>query len=285
MEENQEETKDFNWGKVEWGKRIAGGAYGIVFLCQYGGKKVAIKVICAGEEDIDGVETAELSFLREVSTCSLLDHPNIAKFITAKEDVNPPLKDLKNSGFCGVIVSEYLEGGTLASYVRHHKKLALKEKIKLALEVARGLYYLHSKNIAHRDVKLDNLLLDGQGRVKIIDFGVSRIETEDMSVKVGTKGYIAPEVLVSNSYNHRCDVFSFGICLWELYYLKRFGSSLASSTPQIGKDCPKKLADLMRRCWTDPSTRPEMAEVVKTLEDVLKKAERSPFGCFSFLKR
>ncbi|CAI9112803.1 OLC1v1013296C1 [Oldenlandia corymbosa var. corymbosa] len=198
----EEAAKEFDWEELEWGERIASGAYGTVFLCRYCGKDVAVKVISAGEEDSCAVETAELSFLREVSTWVQLDHPNVAKLIEAKEDVKPPLKELKKSGCCCAVVREYLKGGTLASYVRHHKKLSFKHKIKLALDVARALSYLHSKNIVHRDVKLQNLMLDDKGRVKIIDFGGSKIETDEMSVKVGTKGYIAPEVLDSTSYDH-----------------------------------------------------------------------------------
>lgn len=97
------------------------------------------------------------------------------------------------------IVVEYVPGGTLRSHLlkNHIKKLPLNSVIQIALDIARGLSYLHSKKIVHRDVKTSNLVMDKDGRVKIIDFGVSRIESScplDMTAQIGTIGYMAPEV-------------------------------------------------------------------------------------------
>ncbi|CAI9087268.1 OLC1v1021302C1 [Oldenlandia corymbosa var. corymbosa] len=295
MEEDQESAKIFDWNKLDWGKKIAFGSYGAVFKGQYEGQNVAVKVMDFGE---DSAAVAE-AFSREVSTWTQLHHPNVAKFIVSRDfisnkDVIPRPKKLK-SACC--VVSEYLEGGTLASYLKNHKNLALTHKIQLALDVARGLSYLHSKRIVHRDVKLENLLLDGEKRVKIIDFGISRPEASnpaEMTANMGTKGYMAPEVLGCCPYDHKCDVFSFGICLWEIYYQKRVETQL-SYTPLIRDDCPIGLARLMKNCWDDPHRRPEMETVVTDLEELLGKAEEDMkgskrsiaqrIGCFGFLKR
>ncbi|KAM3291127.1 serine/threonine-protein kinase STY8-like [Capsicum chacoense] len=127
----------------------------------------------------------------------------------------------KNIGY-GVVV-EYVSGGTLRSHLLKNsiiKRLSLDSVIQLALDVARGLSYLHSKKIVHRDVKTTNLVVDKKGRIKIIDFGVSRVEAScpiDMTAETGTVGYMAPEVLLGLPYDHKCDVYSFGICLWEIY--------------------------------------------------------------------
>ncbi|CAI9106729.1 OLC1v1005948C1 [Oldenlandia corymbosa var. corymbosa] len=282
MEGDQDLWKEFKPEKLKWRKRIASGGYGDVFAGAYDGKKVAIKVMT-------GSAFAE-AFQREVSTwIQLGDHPNVAVFIGATKDIKSP-KQLKIS-YC--IVSEFLPGGTLAAYVTKRKEIALSRKLQLALDAARGVSHLHSKNILHRDVKLKNLLLDGEGRVKILDFGISRIEDTDMSVNVGSRGYKAPEVMINGSYGCKCDVFSFGICLWEIYYQKRAQLNL-STTPRIGDDCPEDLANLMRRCWKDCKDRPQMAEIAKDLEDMLSKTEdafgsqkNNQFGgCFfSFLRR
>ncbi|CAI9097621.1 OLC1v1034092C1 [Oldenlandia corymbosa var. corymbosa] len=282
MEGDQDLWKDFKPETLKWGKRIASGGYGDVFAGAYDGKKVAIKVMMGS--------AFEEAFQREVSTwIQLGDHPNVAVFIGATKDIKPP-KQPKN---CYCIVSEFLPGGTLAAYITKHKKMALPRKLQLALDAARGVSHLHSKNILHRDVKLENLLLDGEGRVKILDFGISRIEDVDMSVNVGSRGYKAPEVMFHGSYDCRCDVFSFGICLWEIYYQKRAQLNL-STTPRIGDDCPEDLANLMRRCWRDCKERPKMAEVAKDLEDMLSKTEddmgsqtNNQVGgcCFGFLIR
>ncbi|CAI9115717.1 OLC1v1016703C1 [Oldenlandia corymbosa var. corymbosa] len=281
MEGYQDLWKDFKPEKLKWGRRIASGGYGDEFAGAYDRKKVAIKVMI-------GSAFAE-AFQREVSTwIQLGDHPNIAMFIGATKDIKPP-KQLKR---CCCIVSEFLPGGTLAAYITKRKKIALSRKLQLALDAVRGVSHLHSKNIIHRDVKLENLILDGEGRVKILDFGISRIEDVDMSVNVGSRGYKAPEVMIHGSCGCKCDVFSFGICLWEIYYQKRAQLNM-STTPRIGDDCPGDLSNLMIRCWRDCKDRPKMAVVAKDLEVMLSKTEddmgsqtnNQVGGCFGCLRR
>lgn len=99
---------------------------------------------------------------------------------------------------CCVIV-EYCPGGALKSYLikNRRRKLAFKVVIQLAVDLARGLSYLHSQKIVHRDVKTENMLLDKTRTVKIADFGVARLEASnpnDMTGETGTLGYMAPEV-------------------------------------------------------------------------------------------
>ncbi|KAF0924772.1 hypothetical protein E2562_014571 [Oryza meyeriana var. granulata] len=117
---------------------------------------------------------------------------------------------------CCVVV-EYITGGTLKSHLIKHfeRKLPYKEAVRLALAMARGLSYLHSRKIVHRDVKTENMLLDdGKLNLKIADFGVARIEVDprDMTGATGTPRYMAPEVLAGRPYNRKCDVYSFAIC-------------------------------------------------------------------------
>lgn len=105
---------------------------------------------------------------------------------------------------CCVIV-EYCPGGALKSYLikNRRRKLAFKVVIQLALDLARGLSYLHSQKIVHRDVKTENMLLDKTRTVKIADFGVARLEASnpnDMTGETGTLGYMAPEVYNLNIY-------------------------------------------------------------------------------------
>ncbi|KAL3528598.1 hypothetical protein ACH5RR_007920 [Cinchona calisaya] len=170
---------------------------------------------------------------------------------------------MPKNGCC--IVAEYVGGGTLSSYLWKNRirKLPLNVVIQLALDAAKGLCYLHSQKVVHRDVKTDNMLLDNSRRVKIIDFGVSRYEAlnpTEMTAQTGTTGYMAPEVLCSSPYDHKCDVFSFGICLWEIYCCAR-PNFTTSFRPVIPENCPSSLANLMNDCWdADPKRRPEMAE-------------------------
>ncbi|KAG8037910.1 hypothetical protein GUJ93_ZPchr0025g2910 [Zizania palustris] len=164
-----------------------------------------------------------------------LDHPNITKFIgvsmgTSNLMIPPSDDDARNNGDMDVpppdraccVVVEFLTGGTLKGHLIKHmdSKLPYKEVVRFALAMARGLSRLHSRNIVHRDVKTENMLLDGELNLKIADFGVARLEQQDpreMTGTTGTLGYMAPEVLNGKPYNRSCDVYSFGICLWEMY--------------------------------------------------------------------
>ncbi|KAL5061140.1 hypothetical protein RYX36_032744, partial [Vicia faba] len=101
---------------------------------------------------------------------------------------------------CCVIV-EFLTGGTLKQYLikNRRKKLAYKIVVQLALDLSRGLSYLHSKKIVHRDVKSENMLLDGNQNLKIVDFRVARLEAmnpSNMTGETGTLEYMAAKVLI-----------------------------------------------------------------------------------------
>ncbi|KAH9623367.1 hypothetical protein KSS87_012623 [Heliosperma pusillum] len=242
-------------------------------------------------------ETVQLreSFRNEVAVWHKLDHPNVTKFIGASmgtSNLTIPVnnsskggRDAKPSRACCVVV-EYLAGGTLKEYLIKNKKrkLAIKVVIQFALDLSRGLSYLHSKKIVHRDVKTENMLLDTKRTLKIADFGVARVEAQnpkDMTGETGTIYYMAPEVLDGKPYDRKCDVYSFGICLWETYCCcmpyhglysfadLSYGVVHKNLRPEMPKCCPASLANIMRKCWdANPNKRPNMDEVVRLLEAV-----------------
>nr|GFC47583.1 serine/threonine-protein kinase HT1-like [Tanacetum cinerariifolium] len=139
-------------------------------------------------------------------------------------ELNIPTNEGRNclrDGSCCVVV-EYVPGGTLKKHLRGNSKnkLSFKTVVKISLELAKGLSFLHSKKIVHRDVKTENMLLDANGTLKITDFGVARVEAQnpkDITGKTGTLTYMAPEVIDGKPYDRKCDVYSFAICLWEIY--------------------------------------------------------------------
>lgn len=225
--------------------------------------------------------------------------------IPAQNSLNGDLIQVPSRTCC--VVVEYLAGGTLKNYLikNRRKKLAFKVVIQLALDLSRGLSYLHSKKIVHRDVKTENMLLDKSRTVKIADFGVARVEAQnpkDMTGETGTLGYMAPEVLDGKPYNRKCDVYSFGICLWEIYccempYPDLSFAELTSAVvrqnlrPEIPRCCPSSLANVMKKCWdANSDKRPEMDEVVRLLEaiDTSKGGGMIPVdqsqGCLCFGK-
>ncbi|KAH7653256.1 Dual-specificity kinase protein [Dioscorea alata] len=299
---------------------VAKGTYGTVYRGNYDGKDVAVKLLDWGEDGFTtDAETAALrsSFKQEVAVWHKLDHPNITKFIGASmgtSDLKIPEKNALNNGenntiparACCVVV-EYLAGGTLKQFLIRHRqrKLAYKIVIELALDLSRGLSYLHSRKIVHRDVKTENMLLDMDRKLKIADFGVARVEAQnphDMTGETGTLGYMAPEVLNGKPYNRKCDVYSFGICLWEIYccampYANLSFIEVSSAVvhqclrPDIPRCCPNSLASIMKKCWdANPNKRPDMDEVVGLLEAIdttkgggMVPDDDQPFvGCLCF---
>ncbi|GAA0186280.1 non-receptor serine/threonine protein kinase [Lithospermum erythrorhizon] len=269
-----------------------------------------------GIATVTEISNLRASFRQEVAVWQKLDHPNVTKFVGASmgtSKLSIPSTSSSNDGrnamptrACCVVV-EYLAGGTLKKFlIRHYrKKLPFKIVIQLALDLARGLSYLHSEKIVHRDVKSENMLLTVQRNLKIADFGVARVEAQnprDMTGETGTLGYMAPEVLEGKPYNRKCDVYSFGICLWEIYccdmpYADLSFAEVSSGVvqqnvrPAIPKCCPSAFANIMRKCWdASPDKRPEMEEVVSLLEaiDTSQGGGMIPddqaSGCFCFGK-
>ncbi|PNT77201.1 hypothetical protein BRADI_1g59133v3 [Brachypodium distachyon] len=150
------------------------------------------------------------------------------------------------------------------------------------------------------------MLFDTKGNLKIIDFGVARVEAEnpkDMTGTTGTPGYMAPEVIQGYPYNRKCDVYSFWICLWEMYCcdMPYAGLSFTEATsaivhqglrPDIPRCCSTPMANIMRRCWdASPDKRPHMEEVVRLLEGLdtskgggmITDEAQSP-GCLCFFR-
>ncbi|XP_047982791.1 serine/threonine-protein kinase STY13-like [Salvia hispanica] len=292
---------------------LARGTFGTVHRGVYDGQDVAVKLLDWGEEGHRTqaeVSSLRAAFAQEVAVWHKLDHPNVTKFVGASLGASE-LNIQKDGGHLGMprnvccVVVEYLPGGTLKNFlIRNSRaKLPFKVVIQLALDLARGLSYLHSKKIVHRDVKTENMLLDKNRTIKIADFGVARVEASnpnEMTGETGTLGYMAPEVLNGHPYNRKCDVYSFGICLWEIYccdmpFPNLSFSELTSAVvhqnlrPEIPRCCPSSIANVMKRCWdANSDKRPEMVEVVAMVEaiDTSKGGGMIPpnksQGCFCF---
>ncbi|PIN19885.1 Tyrosine kinase [Handroanthus impetiginosus] len=294
---------------------IARGSFGTLHRGVYDGEDVAVKLLDRGEEGLKTkaeIQSIRAAFTQEVAVWHKLDHPNVAKFIGATMGSGDLNIQTENghigmpSNICCVVV-EYLPGGAVKSYLfrNRRKKLAFKVVVQMALDLARGLSYLHSQKIVHRDVKTGNMLLDKSHTVKIADFGVARVEASnpnDMTGETGTMAYMAPEVLNGDPYDRKCDVYSFSICLWAIYccdmpYPDLSFSEVHSAVvhqnlrPKIPRCCPSSLANVMKRCWdANPDKRPEMDEVVTMLEaiDTSRGGGMIPLdqqqGCLCFRK-
>ncbi|XP_076941532.1 serine/threonine-protein kinase 54-like [Bidens hawaiensis] len=295
--------------KLVFGKVIGRGSFGVVHKGSYQGQTVAVKVLDFGNTRVTKamMECMKNDFMKEACLWQNLDHPNVTKMIgaTMSMKTNSRSKKSKTESDC-CIVSEFVKGGSLRSYLlkNRKKKLPMKTVIQFALDIAKGLRYLHSKRIIHHDVKPENILIDNQNKLKLTDFGESVYEPLELvftSGEIGTRGYMAPEVASKMPYGQKCDVYSFGICLWEIYtcdmaYTYNLDNIPADiyneMRPSIPVNCPISLAQLMERCWdTNPKKRPEMKAVVVELEEIIKsegwqtlsKDHNGVHSCFGFL--
>ncbi|CAL5356637.1 unnamed protein product [Camellia sinensis] len=135
-------------------------------------------------------------------------HKNVVQFIGACT---------RTPNLC--ILTEFMSRGSVYNFL-HKQKGAFKLPVllKVALDISKGMNYLHQNNIIHRDLKTANLLMDENEVVKVADFGVSRVQAQSgvMTAETGTYRWMAPEVIEHKPFDHKADIFSFGIVLWEL---------------------------------------------------------------------
>ncbi|KAL6990081.1 hypothetical protein U1Q18_015829 [Sarracenia purpurea var. burkii] len=195
------------WEDLTLGEQIGQGSCGTVYHALWYGSDVAVKVFSKQEYSDDVM----LSFRQEVSLMKRLRHPNILLFMGA---VTSPQR------LC--IVTEFLPRGSLFRLLqRNTSRLDRRRRVHMALDIARGMNYLHHCNppIIHRDLKSSNLLVDKNWTVKVGDFGLSRLKHETyLTTKTGkgTPQWMAPEVLRNEPSDEKSDVYSFGVILWEL---------------------------------------------------------------------
>ncbi|KAM8961856.1 dual specificity testis-specific protein kinase 1-like isoform 2-T2 [Pelodytes ibericus] len=218
------------------------------------------------------------NMLREVQLMNRLCHPNILRFM----------------GVCvqqGQLhaLTEYINGGNLEQLLQGPEPLSWSVRVKLSLDISRGLRYLHSKGVFHRDLTSKNCLVrcEESGYTAVVgDFGLAekipdRSQTEPLSV-VGSPYWMAPEVLHGNLYNEKADVFAFGIILCEIIaripadpdYLPRtedFGLNINAFRDMVQIGCPSTFLQLaFHCCMMAPDTRPSFSEVSQRLESILE---------------
>ncbi|VFQ94402.1 unnamed protein product [Cuscuta campestris] len=256
------------WEDLVIGERIGLGSYGEVYRADWNGTEVAVKKFL--DQDFSGAALAE--FKREVRIMQRLRHPNVVLFMGAV--TRPPNLS---------IITEFLPRGSLFRIIHHpHSQVDEKRRIKMALDVAMGMNCLHTSTptIVHRDLKSPNLLVDNDWNVKVCDFGLSRLKHNTfLSSKstAGTPEWMAPEVLRNEPSNEKCDVYSFGVILWELATMRLPWSGMnpmqvvgAVGFQNRRLEIPKELDPLVARiiweCWQmDPNLRPSFAELTVAL--------------------
>ncbi|KAG5014834.1 hypothetical protein JHK82_020515 [Glycine max] len=264
---------DIPWDEIAVGERIGLGSYGEVYRGEWHGTEVAVKKLLY--QDISGELLEE--FKSEVQIMKRLRHPNVVLFMGAV--TRPPNLS---------IVSEFLPRGSLYRLIhRPNNQLDERRRLRMALDAARGMNYLHNCTpvIVHRDLKSPNLLVDKNWVVKVCDFGLSRMKHSTFLSSrstAGTAEWMAPEVLRNELSDEKCDVFSYGVILWELSTLQQpwGGMNPMQVVGAVGfqhrrLDIPDNvdpaIADIIRQCWqTDPKLRPTFTEIMAALKPLQK---------------
>ncbi|KAJ0976415.1 hypothetical protein J5N97_018380 [Dioscorea zingiberensis] len=262
------------WEDLTIGEQIGQGSCGTVYHALWYGSDVAVKVFSKQEYSDEVI----FSFRQEVSLMKRLRHPNILLFMGA---VTSPQR------LC--IVTEFLPRGSLFRLLqRNTTRLDWRRRIHMALDIARGMNYLHHCNppIIHRDLKSSNLLVDKNWTVKVGDFGLSRLKHETyLTTKTGkgTPQWMAPEVLRNEPSDEKSDVYSYGVILWELVTEKIPWDSLNSMQVigavgfmnqrlELPKDLDPQWVSIIESCWhSDPSCRPSFQELLERFKDLLRQ--------------
>lgn len=266
--------------KLFLGHRFAHGANSQLYHGIYKDEAVAVKIIRVPDDDEHeelGVRL-ENQFIREVNLLSRLHHQNVIKFVAACRQ--PPV-------FC--IITEYLSEGSLRAYLhkledntgKEKESLPLDKLIKMALDIAHGMEYIHSQGVIHRDLKPENILINQDFKLKIADFGIGCEEAycDFLADDPGTYRWMAPEMIKRKAYGRKVDVYGFGLILWEMVagtipykdmtpIQAAFAVVHKNLRPSIPADCAPAMKALIEQCWSShPEKRPEFWQVVKVLEE------------------
>jgi serine/threonine protein kinase len=233
-------------GRYKLEAKLGSGGMSTVYLARDGtlDRQVAVKVMHREmSEQPDQLER----FRQEARAVAKISHPNVVAVIDAGEDGGHPY-----------IVFEYVEGETLKQRINRVGALDTQEALAYAIEIARGLTVAHARNMVHRDIKPQNVLIDAEGRAKLTDFGISRqLEQDGMTATgrvLGTTDYVAPEQAMGHPVDPRSDIYSLGVVLYEML----IGQVPFHADSQVGvamKHVNEELPDVQNR-------RPEVSAAV-----------------------
>ncbi|KAG9441269.1 hypothetical protein H6P81_017123 [Aristolochia fimbriata] len=255
---------------------IGEGSFGEVYLVKWRGTEVAAKTIRSSIASNDRVKK---TFMKELEMWQRLRHPNIVQFLGV---LKHPAKL--------IFLTEYLSNGSLFDILKKRGRLDPVTAVAYALDIARGMNYLHHHKphaIIHRDLTPRNVLQDESGRLKVTDFGLSKIAQEKdlhgykMTGGTGSYRYMAPEVYRRESYGKSVDVFSFALIVHEMFQggpsnRTENAETLADrrayedSRPSLSSFVyPDSIKSLLRECWhKNPEFRPSFEEIILRLEDI-----------------
>lgn len=232
-------------------------------------RMVALKVAMVNALTGDQSHVNELR--QEADIAARLEHPNICDLVGVAADPE-----------CFCLAYEFCEGGSLLALLSDPSRYY--EYLPIALDIVQGMAFLHSRSIIHRDLKPSNILLTRDHRAKVADFGMSISNYgQELTAETGTYRYMAPEVIRHESYSSNADVYSFGLCLWQLISrevpfatmtpIQAAYAVAEGHRPEIPSSTPLRLQEIIRSCWDqDSHKRPSFTYIAMALADYAKLA-------------
>ena len=236
-------------GKYEILEQIGQGAMGVVYKARdpFIERIVAVKTMCT---DLDADPELRSRFFREARSAGQLSHKNIVTIYELGEESGK-----------AYMAMEFLDGRDIKERISSGERIPLEDRLRYMSEIAEGLSHAHKKGVFHRDIKPGNIYVTNTGQVKILDFGLARIASSDMTRTgsvIGTPNYMSPEQIRGITIDNRSDIFSAGATFYELLtYRKPFnGGTLQSTFLKILQEDPQPLEAI------DPSIPPEFSTVI-----------------------
>ena len=244
------------------------GAMGVVYKATDSvlERTVAVKTVNMALER-DGAERYEARFYQEARAAGGLNHPNIVT-----------VYDVGKAGDVAYMAMEFIEGQELRTLLGEGKPLPVQQAVSIAAQVAEGLGYAHQHGVVHRDIKPANIMVTPASPVKITDFGIARMRASgdltQTGMMLGSPKYMSPEQVIGKRADHRSDIFSLGVILYEM---------LAGSTPFNGDNVTALMYQIVNFAPPAPSavnaSVPELLDYIvakmlaKALEDRYQSAE------------
>ncbi|ROZ76082.1 serine/threonine-protein kinase [Ramlibacter sp. WS9] len=271
-------------GKYQIRRILGKGAMGIVYegFDPVIERTVAIKTILPSQLNGDEVVSVMARFKREAQAAGRLNHPGIVAIYEYGEEVAEDISDeeatmmavpLKSTQRVAFIAMEFVKGHELRDLFEKNERFAMPEVARIMTEMLEALDHAHSQGVVHRDMKPANLILLENGRVKVADFGIARVEKSELTqtgTVMGTPSYMSPEQFMGHPVDGRSDLFSCGVILYQM---------LTGEKPFTGESTTTVMYKVLREDPVPPSqlnlTLPPGLDAV-----VQKALAKNPSGRF-----